>query len=159
VKITVASIIGVSLAVSGTLFAPKEMSVEAQAATTCLFGMCSKPSPAGCDGHTDYVHNSTASNYRWTISVHGRTTCRAATTSLKTYTALYIGQWWGWQWKADDTKTSSWSKKTSDAAPHWYCKGVTGSWRYLGQTQHTSVENGQTYSATTSHVASLTCMY
>ena len=156
-RIVVVATLSVCLAVGGIVVAPQTVTPSAEAAKTCFLFWCKEPSPAGCEGKTHYVHNSTLVKYPWTISVHGSTSCKRDATSLKTYTALYMQRWWGWQLKKDDTKTASYARATKDAAPHWYCKGESGARNYLGQTQHTSVENGKTYTATTTQRATLTC--
>lgn len=148
-----------SLAVGLVVVGINTTASKAEAATTCFLGVCVTPSPNRCQGVTHYVHNSTHSQYRWNISVHASTSCRTVPTSLRTYSALYIERWWGWQWKAEDTKTSTYKLSTADAAPHWYCKGESGKNSYLGQSQHRSVENGETYSGNTQHIATLTCKY
>jgi hypothetical protein len=124
-------------------------------AQVCVLGICvsGKPSPAGCSGQTDYPHVSFNE-----ASVHGRTKCNSNVSSVQVVTTLYRDRWWGWEYLQSDSNAKSNKKQSEDAHPHFNCRG-TGTYTYVGRSQHASFENGETYSATTTQYSpnSLSC--
>jgi hypothetical protein len=104
-----------------------------------------EPSPAGCKGQTDWPHYSAPY-----MSDHGRTRCTVAVEKVTAQTTLLRSRWYGWQTVLVGTTASRTNNTYSgDSSPHWKC--TEGSWyRYKGQTTHTSLEGGRTYSITSS---------
>lgn len=102
-----------------------------------------EPSPAGCQGQTDYAHKSGNES-----SVHGRTTCNFPVNSVSVTSHLMNQQWWGWNELNSGTSTRAYSNNSQDATPHSPCS-TTSINNFYGWSSHESVENGKTYSAST----------
>jgi hypothetical protein len=102
-------------------------------------------SPAGCYGQTDWPHYPHPY-----MSDHGRTRCASMVQKVTAQTTLLRSRWYGWQTVLVGTTASRVNNTYSgDSSPHWRCD--QGTWyRYKGQTSHTSLEGGTTYSAITS---------
>lgn len=101
-------------------------------------------SPGGCIGHTDYAHKSGSES-----SVHGRTKCNFPVTSASVTTYLYNQQWFGWNLLKSDTSKTTGKNTSNDAHPHYPCS-TSSTNSFYGASTHSSVENGRTYSASTS---------
>ncbi len=110
-------------------------------------------SPAGCKGTTDYPHASPGPINPTDASVHGRVRCNVVVSSASTTTVLKRSRWYGMQTLNSDTASTVNKSFSGDATPHWYCKGA-GTYSYYGYSNHASVENGTTYTASTSNFSS-----
>lgn len=107
-------------------------------------------SPSGCYGQTDYPHIS----YPY-ASVHGRTKCAVAVSQVTATATLLRSRWWGWETvKVGSTASRLNSSSSGDSTPHWKCSGT---YTYKGDSTHTSLEGGVTYSARTDNTARFAC--
>lgn len=113
--------------------------VRAAAATNKVY------SPARCTGQTNYPHKS--GNY---ASVHGRMKCKYVAGKVSTTTRLARDRWYGLESLRTRTSTRTNHTTSTDATPHYYCKGQ-GTYSYRGYSTHYSVEGGKTYRAGTSN--------
>lgn len=109
-------------------------------------------SPAGCVGITDYPHPSNgqyATNSGPMVSVHGRTKCNSAVTTVTAKSEVWKKVWRGYQRMMTGKVSSRNNSKTSyDSAPHYRCVGQGRQW-WVGITNHSSLEGGRLYTTRT----------
>jgi hypothetical protein len=125
-------------------------SSASMAPTGVAAGITVTPSPAGCFSQTDNPHSSNGkvrTSHGPYVSVHGRTECRKAVTSLSATTSIYRNRWYGEQLVlTGKTATSKGTWRSNDSTPHYLCSGQ-GTYTYIGYTTSSSIEGGKTYYA------------
>lgn len=125
---------------------------ESQPGDIAPAAVSGKISPAGCVGITDYPHSSNGkigtSNVPY-ASVHGRTKCDSQVSRVTARAEVWRKVWHGNQRLMYGALASNdRSTRSGDSSPHYWCKGNGTQW-YVGITNHSSLEDGEWYTART----------